>query len=105
MKSRPLNNNWHEATTNVSTFRLLCCDCGLVHKVKIKRKGKSLLFKISRNQRSTGQYRRWRNYPLNNKPTEAGLNADQGNPNPLETKPNISIQMNESIIHYKGVLP
>ncbi len=66
MKSRLTNNTWHKATTHVSTFRLLCCDCGLVHNVKIKRKGKSLLFKISRNQHSTGQYRRWRNFPQSN---------------------------------------
>ena len=44
-------------------YKLACCDCGLVHDVVFIYEGGKLAMAAKRNNRSTGQKRRW----LNNK--------------------------------------
>lgn len=44
----PYKNNW----------RLICCDCGLVHDLEFRVKSGESQFRIRRNNRSTGQIRR-----------------------------------------------
>ena len=51
---------WHEPEGGESFIlapqcRIRCCDCGLVHEFDIK-----LLVSIKRDNRSTGQVRRWK---------------------------------------------
>lgn len=45
-------------------FNMVCCDCGLVHTVVVmagKEKDKGLIgFAVKRDNRSTGQRRRWK---------------------------------------------
>lgn len=49
-------------------YKIGCCDCGLVHVMNfrlIKNKngpGKKIQYQIERDNRSTGQVRRWRSY-------------------------------------------
>ena len=44
-----------------SCIYLACCDCGLVHKVFIvrHRKGRDVTLRMYRDNRRTGQRRRW----------------------------------------------
>ena len=47
-------------------FRCACCDCGLVHLLRVrisKVHGPQFAF-ISRDNRATGQLRRWGKYPM-----------------------------------------
>lgn len=46
------------------TFKAACCDCGCVHEISIKLKGKDLFIKVKRNDRSTSQIRRNKNATL-----------------------------------------
>ena len=39
---------------------LACCDCGLVHTVTVRKRRGKLEVKFARNERATGQRRRWR---------------------------------------------
>ncbi len=67
-KTIPLDSGkLYQAPIETSWFRFLCCDCGLVHDIEISRAKGSLYFKMSRNQASTGQYRRFRGYPYRDK--------------------------------------
>ena len=43
---------------------LVCCDCGLTHVMKPYLENGTLKIEWWRNERSTGQYRRYRDYPL-----------------------------------------
>jgi hypothetical protein len=49
----PFGDDWKDC----EDMGLACCDCGLVHDIKFRRKGKAQ-WKIDRNERSTGQVRR-----------------------------------------------
>jgi len=51
-------------SAKISTKRSLfasiaCCDCNLVHDIYVWREGNTLFYETIRNQRSTGQLRRW----------------------------------------------
>lgn len=39
-------------------FKMICCDCGLVHDTDFRIVGKHIEFRSYRNYRSTGQIRR-----------------------------------------------
>ena len=43
-------------------YKMMCCDCGLVHIVdfQVMEKGKRLILRMRRDNRATGQARRWR---------------------------------------------
>jgi len=41
-----------------SDFRMMCCDCSLVHKVKFKIVGSSIWLRMWQDNRATGQARR-----------------------------------------------
>ena len=43
-----------------SIFRFACCDCGLVHDFVFKPNGAKSYVKFRRNNRSTGQLRRYK---------------------------------------------
>ena len=46
-------------------YKMACCDCGLVHNLDFRiRKGR-VQFRAFRNNRSTGQLRRWSNIKVN----------------------------------------
>lgn len=43
-------------------YKMACCDCGLVHDMDFRivgDKAKRIQFRVARNNRSTGQVRRW----------------------------------------------
>ena len=40
-------------------YKLACCDCGLVHTVDFRIYQGRVQFRAFRNERSTGQIRRW----------------------------------------------
>lgn len=42
-------------------YKLACCDCGLVHRMDFRIYKGRVQFRAFRNERSTGQMRRWRN--------------------------------------------
>ena len=44
---------------NKETFRLACCDCGLVHLVCGASDGKRIGIAMKRDKRATAQRRRW----------------------------------------------
>lgn len=57
-------NGWSEWVRPARKgYRLACCDCALVHNLEFKlverAEGTVILFRAQRNQRSTGQLRRW----------------------------------------------
>ena len=39
-------------------FRIICCDCGLVHDLEFKKDKEGIKMRAWRNQRSTGQIQR-----------------------------------------------
>lgn len=41
-----------------------CCDCGLVHNIAVERKGHKVYVAFTRDQRRSGQRRRWNVYPF-----------------------------------------
>lgn len=40
-------------------YRLACCDCGLVHTMDVRIHRGRVQFRVFRNNRATGQMRRW----------------------------------------------
>lgn len=49
----------HEWETPIRKgYKLICCDCGLVHDVDFRIHKKKIQFRVIRNNRSTGQVRR-----------------------------------------------
>jgi len=40
-------------------YKFSCCDCGLVHRLDFRTKKKHIQFRVFRDNRSTGQIRRW----------------------------------------------
>jgi hypothetical protein len=54
-----------KVTKDGGVINFACCDCGLVHKfgLAIENDG-DIGFALERNNRSTGQLRRFRKYPL-----------------------------------------
>jgi len=40
-------------------YRLRCCDCGLVHSIDFRIKNKKIQFRVCRDNRATGQVRRY----------------------------------------------
>jgi hypothetical protein len=49
---------WIRATT--TPYRIACCDCGLVHDLEFQVVDGQVEFRARRNERSTGQRRRWK---------------------------------------------
>lgn len=41
-------------------YKIACCDCGLVHTMDVRIYQGRVQFRVFRNERSTGQMRRWR---------------------------------------------
>ena len=50
--------------------RLACCDCGLIHHINFRIKDKKIQFQPFRDNRATGQKRRFNKYPCTHKPTD-----------------------------------
>lgn len=52
---------WYK--TNLREFKFVCCDCGLVHTINFKIRERPrrhrLLMQVFRDNRATGQVRRW----------------------------------------------
>lgn len=42
-------------------YHMMCCDCGLVHKIEFRSIKNRVHFRVWRANRRTGQVRRWRN--------------------------------------------
>ena len=40
-------------------YKMACCDCGLVHELDFRVRYGRAQFRVRRNNRSTGQIRRW----------------------------------------------
>lgn len=54
---RPESDEWIQPIR--TGYKMSCCDCGLVHELDFRiRKGR-VQYRARRNQRSTGQVRRW----------------------------------------------
>lgn len=45
---------------NPKTYKLSCCDCGLVHEFQFRSRSKQIEYRVRRDNRSTGQMRRYR---------------------------------------------
>ena len=45
-------------TPRMNGYKMRCCDCGLVHTINFKVKGKQVHLQVFRNNYSTGQTRR-----------------------------------------------
>jgi len=62
MKYESIEDGWFEPIRK--GYKFMCCDCGLVHTVnfKLRKHGKHniILIKVGRDNRATGQARRWR---------------------------------------------
>jgi len=58
---RVKNNEWIRPQRN--NYKMMCCDCGLVHIIdfKLEKHGKNkvIMFKAKRDNRATGQARRY----------------------------------------------
>jgi hypothetical protein len=54
------DDRWSDWIHPLPAYKMACCDCGLVHNLefRIDEKGQ-INFRASRNQRSTGQVRRF----------------------------------------------
>jgi hypothetical protein len=50
------DNEW--ITPHYTKFKLICCDCSLVHDVQFRIYKDKIQFKLKRNNKSTGQARR-----------------------------------------------
>ena len=56
---RPNSNEWVQPVRK--GYKMACCDCGLVHDIDFRIRKKRIQFRVRRNNRSTGQFRRWNN--------------------------------------------
>ena len=56
IREQLVDNEWYQIV-NMKKFQLECCDCGLVHDVSWKRKGKKLAMKVARNEKETNKIR------------------------------------------------
>lgn len=54
--SRPKPNEWIQPISE--NYRMMCCDCGLVHELDFRIHKKRVQFRARRNNRSTAQARR-----------------------------------------------
>ena len=61
---------------NKSTFKLICCDCGLTHDVRLLTDGRNIRLRFWRNNRSTGQHRRWQNITVEDVKIDGHSNND-----------------------------
>lgn len=52
-------NGWTDwVQPNMEMYKMMCCDCGLVHNMKFRIEGNKVQFKVSRNNRATAASRR-----------------------------------------------
>lgn len=57
----PKENEWVQPVRK--DYKMCCCDCGLVHEMDFRVLKGKVQFRVRRNNRATGQVRRWnRNY-------------------------------------------
>jgi hypothetical protein len=61
---KPDNNEWY--SPKMKGYKLGCCDCGLVHIIDFRIVGKHIEMRANRNERSTGQKRRYLKLKNNN---------------------------------------
>lgn len=47
---------------NMEKYKMACCDCGLVHILQFKVESSHIIFRAKRDERATGQKRRWGKY-------------------------------------------
>jgi len=40
-------------------YKMMCCDCGLVHRLDFRVRRRHVQFRMERDNRATGQARRW----------------------------------------------
>lgn len=50
---------------NMDNYQMGCCDCGLVHTLQFDVEDDYVIFRAKRNERATGQKRRWKKYRKN----------------------------------------
>lgn len=43
-------------------FKMACCDCNLVHRLRLRVNGDKVFLSATIDRRATGQLRRWRGY-------------------------------------------
>ena len=51
------NNEWIQPIRK--GYKMSCCDCGLVHELDFRLYKRRIQYRARRNERSTGQVRRW----------------------------------------------
>lgn len=56
-KYTEMEDGWHEIPRR--GYKMMCCDCGLVHSIDFRIRGRKLETKVDRDNRATGQARRW----------------------------------------------
>ena len=65
MARYPSPHGW--VTPRRKSYKMMCCDCGLVHRLDFRliREGQHrvIQFRAHRDNRATGQARRWRKSP------------------------------------------
>lgn len=54
------SNEWVQPITN--GYKMACCDCGLIHEMDFKIVKNRVQFRARRNNRATGQFRRYNYY-------------------------------------------
>lgn len=57
-----LNNEDVVLMKDGTVFRMVCCDCGLVHNIVIEKVGRSISYKAMRNKPQTASFRKARIY-------------------------------------------
>ncbi len=55
----PENNEWVQPIKE--GYKMQCCDCALVHQLDFRIHKGRVQFRVRRDNRATGQCRRWRN--------------------------------------------
>ena len=56
------NGDSFEIEKSGGIINMACCDCGLVHNIAVARKSKKIIFTMMRDNRRTGQKRRYNKY-------------------------------------------
>jgi hypothetical protein len=58
------DDGWTDWIHPLPGYRMFCCDCGLAHNLELSIHDGKPYFRMSRNERSTGQARRHRPTPI-----------------------------------------
>jgi hypothetical protein len=54
------SDGWTEWIHPLEGYKFSCCDCGLVHILDFRVRGRRVEMRVRRDNRSTGQVRRWK---------------------------------------------